>query len=555
MSRPIIGAAHFILVKVSYPHYGYKMKLAQLPPIRPEYQTQPMGVDRMLELQNAGGMDSAGHTSAELQVLKEIQLRLSGLGEPPQFGNRLTLKDIQNAIRMAELGETYFMFAIDRDMSENDAHIQAEIGKRIMSFMGQVEVIEPFDRKNKDDNIAVEVIEDMRDNCENWDEGSVHLALGHVWPIAGAEKIYRPANEFADEGDWRHPVAWGLKKLHPIPWPLYTYKIAYWNVGQMGGSPQDLLTQQGTQVGTGAAPINNPAGIVAYHGIESPKDDIFVWNPQDWHPDLRFYGTMANGIIDWTLTNGYKPNKLHHVLHSAQVATSGMRDNFGATMRALIPLWFYKKNLLDWYMQAMERYGAPFVVAKAQLNNKNISDILAKAFNQASVLRALLVPPGTQIEMKEVQTAGMSDGFAKAIEVLNTEMTKCILGQTLSTTSKGSGMMGGSGVADLHGEVKEEWSLFDKRKYCNMQRKQIFQQYLRLNGYGGRIRVSRGGVSAQQQALIAKTYLSLYQSGWKIAEDDEQKMSNMFGMKLERFDPAAAMAAGRPGTNPNSHTD
>ena len=525
------------------------MNLSSLPIVgrwfgpMPNTGNQPLGVDAMLKLQ--AKMADAATTPAEFALLREIQARLSGLGEPPQFGNRITLKDIQNAIRMAELGETYYMFALFRDMTQNDSHCQAEIGKRVMSFMGQTETIEPADPKNAEDRMAVEVIEDMRENCENWVEGSVHLALGHIWPISGAEKIFLPAKEFADSGNFRHPVTWGLHRLHPIPWPLFTYKVAYWNVGMMGGSPQELMTQQGAQVGTGSMPVNNPAGNTAYRGQPQPGNSVLQWNPQDWNPDLRFYGTLPNGVIDWTLSTGYKPDKMRHVLHSAQVATSGMRDNFGATMRALIPLWFYKKNLLDWYMQAMERYGAPFVVAKAQLNNKNTSDILTKAFQQASVLRALLVPPGTAVDLKEVQTAGMSDGFAKAIEVLNMEMTKAILGQTLSTTSKGGGG-NSSSVADLHGEVKEEWSLFDRRKYCEMERKQIFQQYLRINGYRGQVRSVRGGISAQQQALTAKTYLQLYQAGWRVTEAEAQKMSTMFAVQMERFDPVAEQAKLRP---------
>ena len=516
------------------------MNLAVLPPIRPEFRKQPTGIQ----------VGEKEHTPAEHALLREIQARLSGLGEPPQFGNRIVLKDIQNAIRMSELGEPYYMFALYRDMIQNDPHLQAECGKRIMSFMGQNETIEPYDPKNKDDVTAAEFIEDIRDHCENWREGCIHLAQGHIWPISGCEKIFARV-EPDEQREFRHPTIWKLAKLHPIPWPLYTFKVAYWNVGMTGGSPQDLMTMQGFNGGSGSTPINNPAGIVAYHGDSRSQNDVLIWNPQDWHPDLRFYGTMPNGMIDWTLSTGYKPDKVRHVLHSAQVATSGMRENFGGTLRSLIPYWFYKKQLLDWYMQAMERYGAPFVVANARMNDKPTRDILTKAFEQATILKALLVPPGTKIEMQQAQTSGMSDGFAKGIEVLNTEETKAVLGQTLSTSSKGSGMMGGSGVADLHGEVKEEWSLFDKRSFSDMQKNQIFDQLLRVNGYTGRCRSVRGGVSAQQQALLSKTMLSMYQCGWKISKEDQQKVTNTFAFKMEPFDPQA----NQQGKNPNSHTD
>ena len=88
--------------------------------------------------------------------------------------------------------------------------------------------------------------------------------------------------------------------------------------------------------------------------------------------------------------------------------------------------------------------------------------------------------------------------------------------------------------------------MFDRRKYCTMQRKQIFQQYLRMNGYKGRVRSVRGGISAQQQALVAKTYLQLWQAGWRPTKDEEPKMSSLFAIQLERFDPIAEQAKGRP---------
>jgi hypothetical protein len=477
-------------------------------------------------------------TEAEGMLLREIQARLSGLGEPPQLGYRITLADIQKAIRMSELGEPYWMNALNRDMIENDPHLQAEIGKRIMSFMGESETIEPCDPDNKEDVKAKEFIEDIIKNCDNWRDGNIHLAQGHIWPVSGAEKIFAQVTP-EEKSNYRHPTTWRLKKLHPIPWPLFTYKVAYWNVSGVGGSPDQSMARKDLfNPGTGSVPINNPPGITAYHGIDDDKNsDVYIWNPQDWHPDLRFYGTLQNGMIDWTLSTGYKADKIRHVIHSAQVSTSGMRPNFGSVLRSLIPYWFYKKNLLDWYMRGMERYGSPFVVGQANMANKNVSDILTKAFDQASKLNALIVPPGTKVELKEIQVSGMSDGFAKGIEVLNTEMTKAILGQTLSTSSKGSGMMGGSGVADLHGDVKEQWTQFDKRAFCDMQGQQIFTPILRLNGYSGNCRSERGGMSTQQAALLSKTIQSLYLAGKRVSEDDDQKLSNLIGLKMESFEP------------------
>lgn len=484
-----------------------------------------------------------------------IQARLSGLGEAPQIGNTVTLANIQQAIRTSERGESYYLFSLFRDMIENDSHMQAEIGKRIMSFMGQTETFEPFDKNNPDDVIAAEVIQEMVDNCDNWREGSVHLANGHIWPIAGAEKIYEPING-SDLFHYKHPVRYRLKKLHPIPYALFNYKVSYWNVNSTGSSPQGGTVPQAVMTNSGAMPIQDTQNVTALNDkwMRDNNNEVLIWNPNDWHADLRFYNTFANGLIDWTMTNCYKPDPIRHVLHSANVATGSMRENFGGTLRGLIPWWFFSQNGRDWFARAMERYASPFAVAYANTANKNIFDLLTKAFNQATKVNALIVPPQAKIELKEVMVSGMADGYAKFIELCNTEKTKAILGQTLSTSSKGSGMMGGSGVADLHSDVKEEWALFDKRAYCEMQRKQIFDPYLKINGYKGRCRAVRGGINPAQQALMSRTLQSLYLSGIRVAKSEEQTLTNTYGIKLEVFDPVAE-AADAAAKNEKSKSD
>lgn len=466
---------------------------------------------------------------------ESILHRLSGLGEPPQFGSDITLAEIQRAIRTAERGETYYMFALYRDMIENDSHIQAEIGKRIMSFMGQNETIEPMDKNNPDDVIAKEVIEDMIANCDNWMHGSLHLANGHIWPIAGAEKIYAPVDA-SDSVKFRHPVQYRLRKLHPIPYALFNYRVAYWNLNaSTGAAPGQGLSPSATLTNSGAMPIQDTVGNSALSlGQNFLRDrSNLVWNPDDWQPDLRFYSTLPNGLIDWTMSNCYKPDPTRHVIHSASVSTAPMRDNFGGLLRSLLPWWFFSANGRDWFARAMERYASPFAVAYAQTSNKNVFDLLTKAFNQATKTNALIVPPQAKIELKEVMVSGMADGYAKFIELCNTEKTKAILGQTLSTTSKGSGMMGGSGVADLHGEVRSEWCQFDKRNYSQMQQVQIFEPYLRINGYRGRCRSVRGGITPANQAVLATTLQKLALAGIFVDESAEQDLTNTFGLKMK----------------------
>ncbi|MDE2106130.1 MAG: DUF935 family protein [Patescibacteria group bacterium] len=473
---------------------------------------------------------------------EDVQARLSGLGETPQMGNRVVLPDIQRYIQQARYGEVYWLWGLERDMVINDPHIQAEIGKRIMSFMGQDERIEPWRKGNKDDQIAAEVIEDMIENCDNWREGTTHLASGHIWRISGAEKIFEKVTPDVQR-KFRHPVQWRLKKIHPLPWALFNYRVSYYNIGIDGSTPSGGAVPNMTMTNSGAAPFQQ----LTTSATRTNNNPALEWNPNDWHADLRFYSTYSNGLIDWTLANCYKPDKVRHVLHSAQVACGSFRENFDSILQSLLPIWFYKKNLLDWFARNMERYGSPFAVAQARVNDKNIQDLLTRAFDQASKINALLVPNGTKVDLKEIQVSAMADGFIKGIDACDTQSTKAILGQTLSTTSKGSGMMGGSGVADLHGEVRSEWAQFDKRSFATMERDQIFDQFLEVNGYKGRCKSVRGGMTPANLAVFSQAVQRLAQGGVFISKDAEADMGMAVGYPV--------VVTGQPmqkmGGNPN----
>lgn len=268
--------------------------------------------------------------------------------------------------------------------------------------------------------------------------------------------------------------------------------------------------------------------------------NALVWNPDDWNADLRFYNVLSNGLIDWTMSAAYKPDPERHVLHSANVATSSMKNNYGGLLGSLVFPWFLSMQGRDWFSRAMERYASPFAVAYANTANKNIFDLLTKAFNQATKVNALIVPPQAKIELKEVMVSGMADGYAKFIEMLNTEKTKAILGQTLSTTAKATGL--GSGVADLQGEVRSDWMIYDQRAFADMEQKQIFEQYLRINGYKGRVpKIYRNGLTPANQLAKAKTLLTLSQAGVFVDESAQDDLSKDFGTKLKVVDISKMM--------------
>ncbi len=448
-----------------------------------------------------------------------ILSRISGFGEPYQLGKNATLASIQGALSTAEQGDTYQLFTLYRDMILNSSHIQQEMGKRVMSTTGNTVSIQPYMDGSADDKVAAEVIQDMIANCPNYIQGSMHLMGGHLWPVAVAEKIYEPVSAGDDTYVWRHPVRYRLKELHPVNYALLCYRVSYFNAQNGGGYLPSRATPPGIFSLNGGSPLT-------YENAE----DTLNWNPDDWEPDLRFYSTYTNGMINFDLAATYKAEHQRHVVHRGNI-TTGYRDNYGGALRGVLFWWFLSTVGRDWFSRFMERYGSPFSVAYVNAAQKDVVDLVTKAFSSATKVGALILPKEAKVELKEIMVSGAADGYIKYLGLCDDQITKAILGQTLSTTAKGTGM--GSGVADLQGEVRDEWRQYDERVFGATEEQQIFTPFLRLNGYKGRVKVIRGGLTKGNALLQAQTLKTLKDAGIKPSEESFPVLSQRFGFRVE----------------------
>lgn len=440
--------------------------------------------------------------------------RLSGLGEPPPIGTSASMATIQQAIRTAEYGDTFLLFALYRDIYFNWSHLQCELGKRVMAVVGQENNIQPADKEDQDDVQAAEAIEDMIANCDNWDEGQRHLMNGHIWPVAGCEKIFEPVPA-SEQFKWRHPVRYRLKRLHPINYGLFCYRIPYLGTQSSYYSPNPLL-----------------GGGVGWNNGHGNPNNPTVWNPDDWEPDLRFYSTLPNGMINWNVGETYKPDRDRHVIHRGNFLT-GFRDNYGGAMRSISAWWLLAQLGRDWFARFMERYGSPFVVAYMQTQQKDLVDMVEKALGGSSKLGSMILPDRTRVELKETMVSGAADGYCKYVELCNKEVSKIVVGQEMSTTATPAGL--GSGQADLQGDVRQDIRKFDERQMSGCNRTQIFDQWLRINGFRGQApNIVYGGLSEQDMVSFSKTLLTLNQAGLRPTDASLPTVSANVGIEVER---------------------
>lgn len=439
--------------------------------------------------------------------------------EPQNLSASATVSTIQSAIRLAEGGDTKQLFTLYRDSLLGDTHIQAEFGKRKMAVLSEPHSIQPVDKKDANDVIAAAAIEDMIAGCENWTDGLIALMDATLWPVTVVEKVFAPSTEEPRPG--RRRLQYGLKKLCPINPTLLCFREPY--------------------------------------GRRDAKDAASASGMEQWEPHLRIYTTDAEGRINWGEQSAYHCDPIHHIVHRGHLLV-GMRDNFGGPFRAILFWWFLRGAGREWFARLMERYGSPFPVGKVDSANQDAITFLQEAFSLSTKIGGLVVDHDTQVELMEAAVNGGADAHEKFRGVCNREISLAIVGQELSSTAQSTGM--GSGVAQLQGQVRDDIAAFDKLKLSEALTRQLFAQFLFINGIPGRTpKITWGTVQGEEAQLTGALLQGLALGGLRPSDEALPILSEKFGFPIERA-PVANMdpspSPGRPASGskePSSRGD
>jgi phage gp29-like protein len=93
------------------------------------------------------------------------------------------------------------------------------------------------------------------------------------------------------------------------------------------------------------------------------------------------------------------------------------------------------------------------------------------------------MPKEMEIEIEKITGSGDGDVHLKMVDWAERSQSKIILGQTLSAEARATGM--GSGLADLHNEVRHDILKADARKLAATLTRDLVYPLLALNGKGG----------------------------------------------------------------------
>lgn len=245
--------------------------------------------------------------------------------------------------------------------------------------------------------------------------------------------------------------------------------------------------------------------------------------------ELRIWDVDSTGSKTGT---SHAPDRMRYIVHRGHPLTN-LPDTWGGPMRAVVFWWLFSVMDRHWWARFLDRFGAPFMVAKYSDTDDAARAILTQAFQTASKVFGLAVPKHVDIELQQAALSGAGDAFEKFHAVANQELSKVIIGQTLSAQGQNLGL--GGGQASVQEGVRQDIRQFDATRLGHTLRTQLLEPLRRLNGWAGRApRMMWGGESAAELSAIGDILPGLANAGLEPTDEGIDILSSRLGFGLRR---------------------
>ena len=228
-----------------------------------------------------------------------------------------------------------------------------------------------------------------------------------------------------------------------------------------------------------------------------------------------------------------------YIVHRGHLLTS-VPDTWGGPLRSVIFWWLFAVQDRDWWARFLERFGSPFLKGTYNKSDSKSRYLLQQAFAATTRLFGIAVPDDADVEIHQVNTSSGGDAFEKFHACANREISKIVLGQTLSAEGQNLGL--GGGQASAQENVRSDIRQYDAMMLGSTVRTQILAPLYQLNGWPNPPRISWGGEDPDTLNLTGNLLGSLRQAGIRVTEEGLDQLSRRLGIPLER--DAAATAPG-----------
>lgn len=214
------------------------------------------------------------------------------------------------------------------------------------------------------------------------------------------------------------------------------------------------------------------------------------WMPTRYEPcDQRWFGWDQTDLKTPFLLSDANPTgerltPWKWITHTPLLIT-GLPFRGGFARPAVIAWCLKSYTLRDW-MAFLEVYGMPFRIGKYGAGvSEDDKDALLDAVRNLGADAAGIIHKDTEIEIVSTNSRGGAEAFIMTAEYWDKQMSKRVLGQTM-TTDEGQGR--GKAQAEVHNDVRLTLHRHDARRICAAVRKQLIEPYVRLN-YGDRVEI------------------------------------------------------------------
>lgn len=245
------------------------------------------------------------------------------------------------------------------------------------------------------------------------------------------------------------------------------------------------------------------------------------------HGALRIFDVSDNGT---PLPTSHAATPDRYIVHRCDLMPTP--DNWGGAMRSILFWWLLRTMSRQWWADLLERFGVPFL--KGRYSDEKGRATLERAFRLAVRLGAIVVSKNTEVEVVQAANGDSSNSHERFITLCNQEISRLIVGQTLSSTASPTGELGG-GTANLQGEVRDDIRKADAKSLAATFRNQLFGQLLAVNGRTWRApKILFGSESSAELSVSLSLIGKLREAGLEPDDDALDTLSERLGFGIRR---------------------
>ncbi|MGC1341085.1 MAG: DUF935 domain-containing protein [Candidatus Binataceae bacterium] len=351
----------------------------------------------------------------------------------------LTPERLGSILREAEFGDPFLYLELAEEMEEKDLHYLAVLGTRKQAVAGLELLVRAASSSAEDQRAAGLIRELLLGNALAIDSAIVDMldAIGKgfsateiIWDRSGREWFPR-------ELKWRDPR-----------WFMFD-----WISGN-----ELLVRTLREQTMTGASASAGPG--------DGGKTPHFVGD--------GLSGGLRDGIQP--MTAPLAPFKF--ITHFSK-AKAGLPIR-GGLARAAGWSYLFKNYILKDWVTFTEVFGQPLRVGKYHPGSTEIDkQTLLQAVANIGTDAAAIIPESMMIEFTEARQGGSSELYRSFCEYLDAQVSKAVLGQTLTTEMSSSG--GSRAAAEVHDAVRRDILAADARRLGETLGRDLVRPIVDLN--------------------------------------------------------------------------